>query len=53
VQGKTSISINPDLYKKAKARAALEGIPVGKLIADALEAWLRARRRPNAEKPCR
>ncbi len=37
---KTTLRINTDLYRAAKARAALEGVTVTKFIENALEAKL-------------
>jgi hypothetical protein len=37
---RTTIRIDDDLYRRAKARAAQEGRPVGELITDAVRAAL-------------
>jgi hypothetical protein len=48
---RTTIRIDDDLYRRAKARAASTGRPVGELIEDAVRMALRPRREPGSEIP--
>lgn len=32
--------VDPDVYRRAKAAAALEGIPMGRAVSEALEKWI-------------
>ena len=44
---KTTVELPDDLLREAKARAALEGIKLKDLVADALRARLSAPRQPH------
>jgi hypothetical protein len=46
---RTTIRIDDDLYREAKATAARSGRSVGDLIEDALRTALRSRKEPRAE----
>ena len=48
---RTTIRIDDDLYRRAKARAAQSGRTVGELIEDAVRAALRPRPRRDVELP--
>lgn len=50
---RTTVTINDDLYRSAKAAAAREGVSVGSLLEHALQAYLHAAapERPAAPLP--
>ena len=44
-QAKTSIKIKPDTWKEAKIEAIREGKTVSELVEEAIEAWIRERKK--------
>jgi predicted DNA-binding protein len=44
-QAKTSIKIKPDTWKEAKIEAIREGKTVSELVEEAIEAWIRDRKK--------
>lgn len=46
---RTTVRIDDDLFRRAKARAAQNGQTVGELMEDALREALRPKRRPSGE----